>query len=128
MYNNPYYFSQPPMPSTQNYPLSLHDPRTYPPVNLNILKDSVHTFPLLMEQGRILLNHLSNDTFARRVMRAAQEGKHGEVNRLLHSIGLKVPVDTRFSPTGVRFELIAPPKPNTLESCCSLTFGIQWGR
>jgi len=128
MFYNPYYFTSPPPIPYQSFSFTQMIPRTYPPVNINILKSSIQSFPLLMEQGSILLKRLSNDQFAMRIMRAAQEGKQADVDQLLRSIGLKVPVRTRYTPTGVNFELYVPAKPGTTVSCCSLTISAQWGR
>lgn len=121
----PYSIPVPPYPV---YTMNYHIPRTYPAVDPTIFSASIKSFRLLMTQGSILLDRLGNLQFARQIMTAAQEGKHHEVNRLIQSIGLKVPVKTTYTPTGVNFELIAQSHPNIPNSCCTLTINLKWGR
>jgi hypothetical protein len=128
MYYYPYQYPiHPPMPvylPQMNYQPY---PRSYPPVDVKIFEDSVKSFRLLMEQGSNLLDRLGDHGFARRMMSAAQQGKKAEVDRLISTIGLKVPVVTKFSPTGVNFELIDQTDPNNPMSCCTLTVHMKWG-
>jgi hypothetical protein len=102
-------------------------PRTYPPVDTKIFASSVKSFRLLMEQGSILLDRLGNLAFAHKMMTAAQQGKNAEVDRMIKSIGLKVPVTTKFTPTGVNFILSTDTSQNHSVNCCSLTIAMKWG-
>jgi hypothetical protein len=101
--------------------------RQYPPVNIEIFSKSIKSFRLLMEQGSILLDRLGDADFDQKIMEAAQQGNKAEVDRLIQSIGLKVPVNTKFSPTGVTFELTANPDPNNPANCCTLSVNMKWG-
>ncbi|MCM2534018.1 hypothetical protein NDK43_18680 [Neobacillus pocheonensis] len=128
MYYNPFPYS--PYPPTAPYPgyyINHPSPRTYPPVDVKIFTHSVKSFRFLMEQGSILLEHLGDEMFAKKIMSAAQLGKKAEVDHLIKSIGLKVNVITRFTPSGVIFELSTNPNQNTPVSCCTLTVAMKWG-
>lgn len=107
-----------------NYPI----PRTYPAVDTKIFAGSVKSFRLLMEQGSILLDRLGDVAFAKKIMSAAQQGKNAEVDQLIKSIGLKVPVVTKFNPTGVNFILTTQTTQQQPTSCCTLTVAMKWGQ
>ncbi|MCL6570658.1 MAG: hypothetical protein K6T88_03100 [Bacillus sp. (in: Bacteria)] len=125
---NPFHFPiYPPMPANQGYPINYPNMRSYPPVDITMFKSSVHSFRFLMNQGSILLDRLADVGFAHKLMTAAQQGKKTEVDHLIKSIGLKVTVNTKFTPTGVHFELLNPPNQNTLINCCTLTVFMKWG-
>ncbi|MBT2654884.1 hypothetical protein J7E81_06410 [Bacillus sp. ISL-18] len=129
MYYNPFYY--PAIPPNQVYPtytLNAPIPRMYPPVDINIFETSVKTFRLLMAQGSILLDRLGDAQFSRKVMSAAQQGKQTEVDQLIKSIGLRVPVQSRFTPTGVNFTLATHPSQLQSVNCCTLTIAMKWGR
>lgn len=128
MYYNPYYY--PAYPTITHFPvlpMNYQIPRTYPSVNTQIFSQSIKSFRLLMAQGSILLDRLSNVQFARQLMTAAQKGNQGEVDRLIKSLGLKVPVITKYTPSGVNFELVTPTSPNNPTNCCTLTINMKWG-
>jgi len=128
MYYNPFYGPiHHPKPTYPGYFINYPLTRTYPPVDVKIFLQSVKTFRLLIEQGSILLNRLGDAGFAQRIMAAAQQGKKVEVDHLLHSIGLKVPVNTKYTPTGIIFELTSRANQNTPFSCCSLIVSLKWG-
>ena len=128
MYYYPYQYPiHPPMPVYPPQRMFQPVPRSYPPVNIKIFEGSVKSFRLLMDQGSILLDRLGDQEFAGKMMSAAQQGKKAEVDQLINTIGLKVPVATRFTPTGINFQLIAQTDPNKLISCCTLTVHLKWG-
>lgn len=102
--------------------------RTYPPVDTQIFSASVQNIRLLMEQGRHLLDKLAESAFETKIMTAAQQGKHQEVDQLIQSIGLKIPIETKYTPSGVNFILRTPSTTNDPFNCCSLTIGMKWGR
>ncbi|MFF2449525.1 hypothetical protein ACFVSW_21005 [Neobacillus sp. NPDC058068] len=129
MYQHPFHYQTCPwVPFYPTYMVTYQLPRTYPPVDTKIFASSVKSFRLLMEQGSILLDRLGNLAFAHKMMTAAQQGKNAEVDRMIKSIGLKVPVTTQFSPTGVNFILSTDPSQNQSVNCCSLTISMKWGR
>jgi hypothetical protein len=114
------------MPVHQGYYQHHPFPRQYPPVDVNIFTKSVKSFRLLMDQGSILLDRLGDEDFDLKIMAAAQQGNKAEVNRLIKSIGLKVPVNTKYTPTSITFELTQP-DPNTPVNCCTLAVNMKWG-
>ncbi|WP_083652301.1 hypothetical protein [Bacillus sp. MRMR6] len=133
-YQNPYpvYPSHPGYQDFSPYPYQQaygpYQPyRQYPPVNTETFTKSIKSFRLLMEQGSILLDHLGNQDFDTKIMEAAQQGNKTEVDRLIKSIGLKVPVNTKFTPTGITFELTTNPDPNIPANCCTLSVHMKWG-
>lgn len=126
MYYYPFHY--PPPPIYQGYYINQPISRAYPPVDVKIFSKSVASFRLLMEQGSILLDRLADVGFARKMMSAAQQGKQVEVDQLIHSIGLKVPVHTKYTPSGVQFELSTNPETGSLFSCCTLSVSLKWGR
>jgi hypothetical protein len=131
-YHNPYP-SQPQPPAYPAYPAYPGYPyyhpmvRQYPQVDVNIFSKSIKSYRLLMDQGSILLDRLGDPGFDVKLMSAAQEGNKVEVDTLIKTIGLKVPVETKYTPTGVTFELSAQSDPNIPTSCCTLTVHMKWG-
>jgi len=120
------------------YPIYPHDAdhpvyppvnRQYPPVDPKIFSQSVKSFRLLMDQGSRLLNRLGDQNFDIKIMSAAQQGNKSEVDNLIKSIGLKVPVNITYTPSGITFELTTKPEAgNPQANCCSLTVHLKWGR
>lgn len=120
-----------------NYPVPLpgyyryyhHYPyvRAYPSVNTKIFSHSVQNFRVLMAQGSLLLDKLGEAAFETKMMTAAQQGKQAEVDTLIKSIGLKVPVKTEYTPTGIKFILFTPTQSGEFGSCCSLSVFMKWG-
>ena len=124
-----YHYSNYPLP-IYGYPSYYHHYsyyRNYPPVDTKIFSSSVRNFRLLMQQGSILLDKLAEASFETKMMTAAQQGKQAEVEKLIRSIGLKVPVTTHYTPTGINFILSTPPSSGGIGSCCSLTVSMKWG-
>lgn len=99
----------------------------YPKVDTKIFKNSVKSFRFLMEQGSYLLDRLEDSAFALKMMEAAQIGKKTEVDRLVKSIGLKVPVTVQYTPSGVIFTLYSHATPQVPSICCNLTISMKWG-
>lgn len=118
----------PPFPYFPIYPTNQAQFRfAYPTVSTKIFTQSLKNFTSLMHQGNRLLSHLSNPSFAHRLMEAAQQGKKAQVDSLVKSIGITVPVTTHFSPTGIVFTLHSRETLDPFENCCSLSFAIKWG-
>jgi hypothetical protein len=128
MYGYMIYPIYPPLPPSYTvFPIIQHLPRSpYPKVDTKIFQSSVKSFRYLMEQGSLLLDQLGDSRFASKVMEAAQQGKKIQVDNLIKSIGLKVPVTTRYNPTGIIITLHSQ-APQTLINCCTLTISMQWG-
>lgn len=80
-----------------------------------------------MAQGSILLDRLDDKDFDIKLMTAAQQGNKTEVDRLMKTIGLKVPVEVKYTPSGVTFDLKTDPDQGTFMSCCTLTVNLKWG-
>ncbi|RFU61611.1 hypothetical protein [Peribacillus glennii] len=97
----------------------------YPPVDIKVFTESIHTFQFLMQQGGILLGKLSNPDFSYKLMELAQRGKQREVDALIQTIGLQVRVSTAFTPTGVIFT-IRPKGQQDGQDCCTLTVAMKW--
>ncbi|MEH7251539.1 hypothetical protein V7111_05385 [Neobacillus niacini] len=102
-------------------------PRQYPQVDVKVFKKSIKSYRLLMDQGSILLDRLADSDFDVKLMSAAQQGNKAAVDSLIRSIGLSVPVITKFTPTGVTFELTVHPDHNAPMNCCTLKVQLQWG-
>lgn len=130
MYYNPFHIpNYPPFPAFPVYWSNPSELRTYPPVDVTLFSKSVKSSRLLMEQGSILLDRLGDPGFSRKLMTAAQQGAKIEVDQLLKSIGLRVPVRAKYTPSGINFELATPPENHTNPvSCCTLTIAMRWGR
>lgn len=123
--HNYYYYSYPYLPGYPNYYyMNYPQPRVYPPVDTKKFASSIKSVRLLMEQGSILLDKLAEASFETKIMMAAQTGNKSEVEKLIKSIGLKVPVTTQYTPTGVKFILQSVAGP---ANCCSLTVSLMWG-
>ncbi|MBY0148426.1 hypothetical protein [Neobacillus niacini] len=121
------YPPQPQPPAYPGYPYNQTMARQYPQVDVNIFTKSIKSYRLLMDQGSILLDRLGDPGFDVKLMSAAQKGNKVEVDKLIKTIGLKVPVETKYTPTGVTFELTAHPDPSSPMSCCTLTVHMKWG-
>jgi hypothetical protein len=130
MYYNPFHYQVPPSsPVYPIYPIGPYvPPRSYPPVDIKIFESSVKSFQLLMAQGSLLLNRLGDVSFAKNIMSAAQQGNNAEVDRLIKSIGLKIPVITKFTPSGVIFVLSTQTTQAHPSNCCTLTLNMKWGQ
>ncbi|SDM60854.1 hypothetical protein SAMN05443253_104240 [Bacillus sp. OK048] len=125
-YHYPYpLHPRPPVYSDYQYYHPL--PRQYPQVDVKIFKKSIKSYRLLMNQGSILLDRLGDSDFDVKLMSAAQQGNKAEVDSLIKSIGLSVPVNTKFTPTGVTFELTVHTDQNAPMNCCTLKVQLQWG-
>ncbi|MFS0779437.1 hypothetical protein ABC255_26005 [Neobacillus sp. 3P2-tot-E-2] len=122
-----YHYPYPPHPAYPGYHYHYPITRQYPPVDVNVFTKSIKSYRLLIGQGSILLNRLDDKDFDVKLMAAAQLGNKAEVDRLMKTIGLKVPVETKYTPTGVTFELTTQPDPSSQMSCCTLSIHLKWG-
>jgi hypothetical protein len=113
----------------QPYPISPTTPylprSPYPKVDTKILQGSIKSFRNLMEQGSLLLDRLEDSSLAYQIMNAAQQGKKAQVENLIKSIGLKVPVTTSYNPSGIILTLHSHAP--QLTPVNSLTIFIRWG-
>lgn len=121
------YFSYyPTFPSLSTFSNDQPFPRfTYPAVDTKIFTHSIKSFRPLMEQGSKLLARLSEPSFAQNMMEAAQQGKKAQVEHLVKSIGLTVPVTTHYTPSGVTFTLHSQTDQHI--PCCTLSVSLKWG-
>jgi hypothetical protein len=128
MYGYMIYPIYPPLPPSYSvFPIIQQHPRSpYPKVDTKTFQSSVKSFRYLMEQGSLLLDQLGDSRFAYKVMDAAQQGKKAQVESLIKSSGLKVPVTTKYNPTGIIITLHSQ-APQTQMNCCTLTISMQWG-
>jgi hypothetical protein len=128
MYYYPYQYPiYPQFPAYPTQIMSQPYPRSYPPVDVKTFEDSVKSFRFLMDQASILLDRLRDREFAKKMLSAAQQGKKADVDHLISTIGLKVQVVTKYTPTGVNFELISKTDPKHPFSCCTLNVAMKWG-
>ncbi|MBD1380369.1 hypothetical protein [Metabacillus arenae] len=112
-------------PIVYSYPFS--SLRQYPPVDITIFSQSVKTFRVIMKQGELLLDKLGDTAFSHKLMDAAQRGNQAEVDRLIKGIGgLNVPVQVRYTPSAIIFNLQPPAEEST--DCCTLTVTLKWGQ
>jgi len=101
--------------------------RKYPETDPNLFLKSAEEYQILMKQGEILLNRLSDPSFAKNIMDQAQKGEDNQVNKLIQTIeGLYVPTKITYSPTGVIFDLQSPAVSKG-EACCTLNMVLKWG-
>lgn len=125
-----YHYPYPPQPQPPAYPVyPYYQPkaRQYPQVDVKVFSKSIKSYRLLMDQGSILLDRLGTPGFDIQLMSAAQKGNKAQVDNLIKTIGLKVPVATKYTPTGVTFELATEPESGSPMSCCTLTVHMKWG-
>jgi hypothetical protein len=114
-------------PACTYFPTTYCLPRSpYPQVDTKIFEGSVQSIHILIEQANLLLNRLGDAKFAYQIMDTAQQGKKTNVENLIKSIGLKVPVTTKYTPSGIAFTLQSPADQNTVTSCCALTIFMRW--
>jgi hypothetical protein len=115
-------------PACTYFPTTHYLPRSpYPQVDTKIFEGSVKSLHILIEQANLLLNRLGDAKFAYQIMDTAQQGKKSGVENLIKSIGLKVPVTTKYTPSGIAFTLQSPTTQNSLTGCCALTIFMRWG-
>jgi hypothetical protein len=126
-----YHYPYPPPPQHPVYPDHYMYPvpvRQYPQVDVKVFTQSIKTYRLLMDQGSFLLDRLGDSDFDVKLMSAAQQGNKAAVDSLIKSIGLKVPVKTNYTPSGVTFELTSQPDPSNPMGCCTLSINMKWGK
>lgn len=98
--------------------------REYPPVETGTLRQSIQDYYKLMEEGYRILNKLSEQSFAYRIMAAAQAGNKQEVDRLMKTISTTASIQSEFSPSGIGIT-VNPISHN--HSCCKLVMFLRWG-
>lgn len=99
----------------------------YPPTDQEMFTHSIEEFQILMQQGEILLNRLSDTAFAKEIMEEAQKDQHDKVDELIQTIdGLYVPTSIKYTPSGVIFKLESPAVSKG-ENCCTLNMTLKWG-
>lgn len=126
-----YHYPYPPPPQPPAYPGYYLYPvpvRQYPQVDVKVFTQSIKSYRFLMDQGSILLDRLGDSDFDVKLMTAAQQGNKPEVDKIIKSVGLKVPVITKYTPTSVTFELTSHQDPSNPIGCCTLSINMKWGQ
>ncbi|GGM24434.1 hypothetical protein GCM10011351_07760 [Paraliobacillus quinghaiensis] len=119
-YQNGYYYYPVYYPDTRYYP-SYRQPA---PVNSDLLCQSATETKKLMDDAVIVLDKLSDSKeFDEKLMNAAQISDYEEVDRLIHSLGLKTDLEVHFNPDGLRLEFKSDV--DNID-CCRLTVALRW--
>ncbi|MDU0205092.1 hypothetical protein ACYEXS_11345 [Paenibacillus sp. MAH-36] len=100
-------------------------PRDYPTVDSKILSNSIASSHHLLKDASLLIQKLSEPAIAHELMTHAQQGNQKEVDRIVHSFGVKSAVVTSYSPSSVKFT-IDPQTPDI--PCCEVTLALKWGQ
>ncbi|OCA85787.1 hypothetical protein A8F94_13010 [Bacillus sp. FJAT-27225] len=99
--------------------------RQYPSVNISMFEQSVVQFQKAVAAASTLLKKFSDRQFAKQLMTAAQSGNQNEVNRLIKSIGITLPMTIQYTPSGLILTIHA--QGENLQ-CCDLSMILKWGR
>lgn len=123
---NPYYVA----PRTQyppyypNYPYYVPY-RSLPPVDTKLFIKSAKCIQNLMTSANIIVNKFaSSPQYSIAIMTAAQFSNMKEVEKLIHSLGLKDEPTVTYTPDGINIQF------DTREGnfdMCHLTLKIRWG-
>lgn len=117
MYHSPYFYHRP--------PIHLARQPQYPAVDPTTFSHSVLAFQKITTEAGIVLKKLGEPAFALKLMSAAQEGNHKEVDRLMKSTGVRTPVTASFTPTGILVTIHGDAQGS---QCCTMTMFLKWGR
>jgi hypothetical protein len=121
--NYPYYVApQPQIPP--NYPYYVPY-RNLPPVDTKMFIKSAKCIQNLMTSANIIVNKFaSSHKYSVDIMTAAQYSNHKEVEKLIHSLGLKDEPTVKFTPDGITIEFDT--RENNFD-ICHLSLKIRWG-
>lgn len=119
-----YYYPCPyPVPYVYNVPYEARA-RQFPQVDPQMLYESATESMRLMKEASIVLGKFSESKeFGGKVMAAAQESKHDEVQKLIQSLGVKSDVKVNYTPNSLTMEFIA--KVENVD-CCNLVISLRW--
>lgn len=93
-------------------------------VDITVFNKSLIAYKQLLREASMVLNHLADSKqFASQVMGAAQVSNTTEVERLLHSIGIKSKFTVTYNPDGIHMKFWSDVQGT---ECCHLDMAIRW--
>ncbi|MBT2638115.1 MULTISPECIES: hypothetical protein [unclassified Bacillus (in: firmicutes)] len=98
--------------------------RPYPEVNATLFKTSAKKAISLMEDANLVMTKITSSTsFSSDLMAAAQQSQQNEVERLIHSTGIKKKPKIKFNPDGLTMNFVdyAGDK-----ECCHIITQLRW--
>jgi hypothetical protein len=107
--------------STENqaYPI-----RNQKDVDVTVFSESLVAYKQLLRDASNVLDHLADSKpFATQVMGAAQISNQKEVERLIHSLGVKSNFEVTYNPDGIHLKFWSDVKGS---ECCKLDMAIRW--
>lgn len=120
---NQYYVSPGPQ-NPPNYPYYVPY-RSFPPVDTKLFIKSAKCIQNLMTSANIIVNKFaSSPQFSVDIMTAAQFSNKKEVEKLIHSLGLKDEPTVMYTPDGITIQF------DTSENnydVCHMSLKIRWG-
>jgi hypothetical protein len=119
----PYYVAPQPQ-SPPNYPYYVPY-RNLPPVDTKMFIKSAKCIQNLMNSANIIVDKFaSSQKFSVNIMTAAQFSNQKEVEKLIHSLGLKDEPTVKYTPDGITISFDT--KENNFD-VCHLSLKIRWG-
>ncbi|MEK3934324.1 hypothetical protein MKY41_03315 [Sporosarcina sp. FSL W7-1349] len=95
----------------------------FPEVDTRKFNASATRFKEVMNQANRFINTLTaSDDFAHRLMNAAQQSNHGEVEQLIRSTGVTITYNLKYTPDGIRIDFSNSDAEN---SCCTLRMALR---
>ena len=105
-------------------PVSLDLKSQFPPIDTKRLHSSAEKFLEIMGEARLLIDKIvSTPEFATELMDAAQLSNQKRVEELIASTGVKVKVETTYTPSGIQIEF---DNSELGGGCCKLEIGLLW--
>ncbi|MDL4842537.1 hypothetical protein [Aquibacillus rhizosphaerae] len=99
-------------------------PSPYPEVNTQQLKKSAKAFQPLMKDANIIIESFATEeTFAYKVMSAAQKSETAKIKEYIKELGVTRDVEIKYNPDGIRLRLVN--HSDNIE-CCKLSVSLQW--
>lgn len=93
-------------------------------VDITVFNESLIAYKQLLREASTVLDHLADSKqFASQVMGAAQGSNTQEVERLLHSIGIKSKFKVTYNPDGIHVKFWSDVQGS---ECCQLDMAIRW--
>jgi len=126
---NPLYFSRwafHPVQPYDNFPnvINHYYGREQNQVDVTVFSHSLEAYKQLLHDASTVLNYLADSKpFATKVMGAAQISDTKEVERLIHSIGVKSKFKVTYNPDGIHLKFWTDVYGT---ECCQLDMAIRW--
>lgn len=93
-------------------------------VDITVFNKSLIAYKQLLSEASTVLDHLADSKpLASQVMGAAQVSNTKEVERLLHSIGIKSKFKVTYNPDGIHMKFWSDVQGT---ECCQLDMAIRW--